>query len=293
MAGQCAVTKSVTKLASGMSWRRTIADWTLPPNVENLIRLGLSNARKTSSGELSRNLRFSNLHQGQRCFVIATGSSLKRQNLKLLAGEICIGVSNLFVHPCYKIFKPQYHCVPPWHPPITEAAMITWFTEMASATGDASLFVSLSDKARVAKATGSANDNIYYLYHNDVAYNRSPGIDLTAPIPSPRSVTISALYLAVYLGCRDIYLLGFDHDWLAHVGESLHCYEESQHALNRNGYDEWGAYEMEPQFRNLLELWKQYRALKKMASARGTTIYNATDGGWLDVFQRVNYEKLF
>lgn len=274
-----------------MTFRRRLADWTVPPAVQSLIRTGLR--RWAPQEDLSSNRRFENLHQGKRCFVIATGPSIRRQDLKLLSGELCIGVSNLFVHPDYALLSPRYHCLAPCHPPITEEAYVRWLSEIAGGIGDAELFAASTDKALVRKASGLKAGKVHYLHYDEAAYNDCPRADLTRPLPIPRSVTVSALYLALYLGCREIYLLGFDHDWLAHIGESRHCYDENKHALNREGYDEWSTFSMEKQLRQLLELWQQYRALKDIAEARGAKIINATDGGWLDVFPRTDYGSLF
>jgi hypothetical protein len=43
---------------------------------------------------------------------------------------------------------------------------------------------------------------------------------------------------------------------------------------------------------SMLELWREYRHVREFALARGCRIYNATRGGFLDVFPRVTYEKL-
>jgi hypothetical protein len=40
-------------------------------------------------------------------------------------------------------------------------------------------------------------------------------------------------------------------------------------------------------------VWKAYEHIQKMASSRGVSILNATHGGQLDVFDRVDYGSLF
>jgi hypothetical protein len=42
----------------------------------------------------------------------------------------------------------------------------------------------------------------------------------------------------------------------------------------------------------LLTLWNQYEYLRRFAESKGIRILNATKGGVLDVFDRVEYEDL-
>ena len=95
---------------------------------------------------LAENQKLYNRHQGERCFILATGPSINSQSLRDLAGQTCISVSNFFVHPDCSAIRPRYHCVAPFHPPITEEAWQTWLAEMADATGDAELFFGMQDR---------------------------------------------------------------------------------------------------------------------------------------------------
>lgn len=42
----------------------------------------------------------------------------------------------------------------------------------------------------------------------------------------------------------------------------------------------------------LNNLWEQYRIIKYIAARKKIRIYNATIGGVLDVFERVDYDKI-
>lgn len=243
---------------------------------------------------LENNRIFYNKHQEERCFILATGPSIKKQNLKLLAGEICIAVSNFFVHPDYNAIKPRYYCVAPCHSPITEEAWQVWMKEMAQGTLDATMFFGLSDQRRVEANGYFANRLLHYL-----AFGTSEevldsmidsGGDISSTVIAPQSVSVMALTIAIYMGFRTIYLLGCDHDWLCHMHESKHFYEEKEHAMVRQGYNEWTSTSVEFECQCMLSLWQQYKILKYLAENKGTDIFNATGGGLLDVFPRANFE---
>lgn len=239
------------------------------------------------------NSRLKDRHAGQRCFILATGPSIKQQGVRQLAGEHCIAVSNFFVHPDYRAIRPRYHCIAPFHSPITEEGWQEWLKEASAATGDAAMFFGLRDLERNTRNGNFAGREKFFLnFAGPVEQLEAHGVDLTRILPSPQSVTIMALYAAIYMGFAEIYLLGCDHDWILHLNSSAHFYDESQHALNRGGYNEWFAPGLDTYFRDYLSLWKQYRVLGQIAQKRGIRIINATRGGLLDVFPRAEFESL-
>jgi len=86
------------------------------------------------------------------------------------------------------------------------------------------------------------------------------------------------------MGFRYIYLVGCDYNYLLNVahGSSMHFYEDGK------GHDdskEWRSTE-EFYFGYYLA-WKQYRLMHEYLEPKVCYLYNATEGGLLDVFPRV------
>jgi|GEM_PF-6920180 len=50
--------------------------------------------------------------------------------------------------------------------------------------------------------------------------------------------------------------------------------------------------DLEPEFTSYVTLWRHYKALRDIAAARGVQIFNATCGGLLGVFPRVELASL-
>ena len=281
-------------------WRglaRRTAYWTLPPGIQAIIRSRLNRSRTLTSEKLAvlqRNRALRNRHAGERCFILATGPSIREQDLTLLQGEICFAVSNFFVHPDFATIQPRYYCVAGYHEPITEAGWIEWLHEMESATGAATMFFNLNDRERIERNGLFSDRQVHYLQFGasrDEISRR--GIDLARPVLGARSVPVMALEIAIYMGFRHIYLLGCDHDWILHMNRSSHFYEEEQHVLVRAGYNEWFNFDWETDFAHMAALWRQYKTIRLCAESCSAEIYNATPGGLLDVFPRVRYESLF
>jgi len=274
---------------------RLAAHWVLPPGILAFLRFHLmaKSLTKEENAILRRNRALNNRHTGERCFILATGPSIKKQDLKLLRGETCIALSNFFVHPDYNIIEPSYHCVAGYHEPISKTAWTKWLNEMESATGNAIIFCSLADREDIERNGLFSRREIHYLQYANWSKISEGKLDITRSVPSPQSVTIMALEVALYMGFKNIYLLGCDHDWILHLNTSAHFYEESQHALVREGYDEWAGSDLELTFECYVLLWQQYKALWQIARRKSINIFNATAGGLLDVFPRVGYESLF
>ncbi len=245
-----------------------------------------------ASSIIEKNREFHNLHHGKRCFILATGSSINKQNLKLLEGEICFAVSNFFVHSDYDLIRPLYYCVPSYHPPIPEENWLSWMASLDKGSKDAIMFFSLFDIERNLRNGLFADRQVHFLnFAGDWNTLLKHGADLTVPVPSPGSSVVMPLMISLYMGFRQIYLLGCDHDWALQSGENVHFYDEKEDAINRGSYDEW--VDWEEQFRGYIRLWQQYKAIRHVSNANSIEIYNATAGGLLDVFPRVEFESLF
>jgi len=273
---------------------KKIAYWFVPPGFQSFF----SNIRLSQffrdTNSIKRNIELKNIHRNERCFILATGPSIKNQDLKLLKGETCIAVSNFFVHPDYSIIKPKYYCVAPYHQPITEEAWQKWMGELDKGTENAKMFFGVSDIERNQRNNNFVNRDVFYLnFRGSFEYFLVKGIDLTRAVPGPASVPVMALEIALYMGFSEIYLLGCDHDWILHYGESRHMYDEKNHVLVREGYNEWENSKFENELKANLNLWNQYKQIKMIADRQNIKIFNATNGGFLDVFSRIEYEALF
>lgn len=280
--------------------KQNVAYWIIPQGFQKILSNFLEKSYqilKQSDQEkalLKRNLALKDIHNNNRCFILGTGPSIKHQDLRLLQGEICIAVSNFFVHPDYSLIGPKYYCIAPYHHPITEDAWQKWMDEINKGTRGAKIFFGISDKNRNEKDGRFKSRDLYYLrFGGSWGRNVPHSIDISQAIPGPQSVTIMALYIALYMGFKEIYLLGCDHDWLLHINKSSHFYPEKSHAMVKSGYNEWFQEDLEEQFQAYISLWRQYKGIREIANRNGAQIFNATEGGLLDIFPRVVYETLF
>ena len=106
------------------------------------------------------------------------------------------------------------------------------------------------------------------------------------------TVSVLNLQLAYYLGCNEIYLVGFDHSY--QVPEKMDGTVITSHGDDVNHihpkYFGKGYRWHDP---NLARMEQAYSEALRFLDARGILVRNATVGGQLEVFERVDYPQLF
>lgn len=224
----------------------------------------------------------------RRAFLLATGPSLKKVDLDILVGECCITMSNFFVHPQFQSLKPAYHVLAPSHPPITSKEY-SFFLQDAfdHMKHPITLFMGESDRHIVEKMDMPDNIQVYYYKSG----GKFP-IDLTKTIPTVRTVVHPALHLAIYLGIKELHLLGVDHSWISHYGVSQHFYEERESKLVQNSYNEWRHKDKGTLFKGYGLTWDVYRELRDFYAPKGIRVFNLNPNSMLDIFPFKDLKEL-
>jgi hypothetical protein len=242
---------------------------------------------------LTRNAELRGRHAGRRCFVIGNGPSLRTQDLALLATEVTFVTSGFWKHPVVNLWQPTYYCfVDPLlfdrSPP-----MLEFFTNVRAKVPNSTFLAPLWAWKAVREEALLPWERTYFLkFGRSLSDRRAIRFDLTAKIPRVTSVVQAGMMAAIYMGCTSIYLLGLDHDWLSHRGTDRHFYEGKTVENHQQAHGELSRYSYKELMEFQLELWRGYERIRELAVARGVNILNATDGGFLDVFDRVSYLEL-
>lgn len=273
----------------------------LPYGIIRLVQEYKSHRLRTlpiSSSITEKNSVYKNIHKNERCFILCSGPSIKKLDLKKLKNEKCISVASHYLHPDFSFYAPQYHCLPPVDPTIDRSTAIDLFNEMHSMICDATLFLSETEYLLVQQEElfkGRIVNYVNLSLRPNAFADTIP--DITKPIPSVQSVPILALQLALYMGFSKIILLGTEHDSFI-TGRYDHFYEPTVLKGKDQSVDDDGRINKETcplvvELAALSCLWNQYVAIKCIADAYGVDIVNATPGGVLDVFPRVKFSSLF
>ncbi len=252
---------------------------------------------------VSKNIELKDIHKGKRCFILGSGPSIKKENLKPLKNEIVFALNNFYVHEDFAEIMsgdvPKYYMTAPIHPPQSEDEWKRWFEDMESHMPKNTKMLfglnaydgnikTIFDKYKIFE-----NHKISWYFagvnYEDENFSKN-AMDITKPIYTAEAVSVYALLLAIYMGFDEIYLLGMDHDYFLYEDESqMRMYEKAVHQQN----------EFERTFGDtfyIKEFLRQYNIfLKYKAFADHSTskIFNASNGGILKLFLKVKLEDLF
>jgi len=245
---------------------------------------------------LKKNSELHNRHANlKRCFVIGNGPSLKTQDLKPLKDEVTIVCNSFFQHPDHALISPQYYCVGDPTYSADTPNCIAWLREIENKMPRTNLFFPTQAEALFKKYAIFSNHNVHYVQRTHIAHSaQHVRIDFTKPLNVGVSTGCSiAIPLAVYLGFREIYIIGFDSNWLGALNDaSVHFYDTNPYYPHFDKTLIEGA-TMEGELLSVHLEFKSHRLLRKKAALLGARIFNATNGGWLDMYPRVRYEELF
>lgn len=249
---------------------------------------------------VSRNQKYRNLHRGERVFVLATGPGINQMDLDRLRNEYCIAASGFYNHKNYQYINPQYHC-------LVDSAFDTnvnkedikkefqWLGEKTEGM-NTGFFFGIHDRETVQSI--SLYDNRLVNYVSNAAFPNMiiEEIDLVHNVPTAWTASVMAIEIALYMGFKEIYLLGVEHSHLKDM-KYVHFYPKEMfcHSLEEAGLTENEEIkEYGTQLKACASLWKQYEQLKMAAEDMyGAKIYNASINTCLDVFDIVDYDSLF
>ena len=219
--------------------------------------------------------KFKNIHKGKRCFIVGTGPSLRIEDLDRLKEyhEICISMNGIYRAFEKTEWRPDYYVV-------SDLDATYYGKQDILDMNVANKFV-----ADVAWNFGEEKDGLYK-WHLVRRWENGRLPEFTTDFSkcsyAGRTITYDGgLQLAAYMGFKDIYLLGIDCCNYSDKG-TVHFFD----SLGTVRKEETGLLQID---NNLLA----YMSAKKYADEHDINIYNATRGGALEIFPRVDFEKLF
>jgi hypothetical protein len=255
---------------------------------------------------LSPNIALKDRHRDRkRCFVLGNGPSLRDQDLSPLKDEI-VFVCNFFnLHPQCREVAPRYYCLDDPNAFFSETTTndlgierSSWFLDICDKTPQVEFLVPAEAKPVIVRNHWFAGHTIWYVARGlpSCILNVADS-DLRKAIPhSMGTVPAIAIPAAIYMGFPTIYLLGCDCNWwVQHVvkedfdAEFEHFYDRNPYLIRESNLRDFG---LEVELRCLADHFQGMRLLREHALRKGVHIFNATQGGILDVFPRVSLKKV-
>ncbi len=214
--------------------------------------------------------KLKNIYNGGRCFVIGNGPSLRHEDLRMLAGETTFACNSLIKLFDEIPFKPTYY-----------------FAQDNHIILDNKEYIEKLDTTCFIKAHYASRYHIPGVTYYKMLFPKSPigfSNNIADVVYSGQTVTYSMIQFAAYMGFKEIYLIGVDCN-----------YSKDNSVITADSYFDkrlfnasrtYAAPEVDT---NLLA----FARAKEVCDKRGVNIYNATRGGKLEIFPRVDFDTLF
>ena len=106
------------------------------------------------------------------------------------------------------------------------------------------------------------------------------GFNLSYPTMAYQTTAQLAIQVAMHMGFKDIYLIGFDHDWLSSRDYSRHFY-----SLEKDSTDGLENLSYLKIIEFMKRMWTIYYAMERIAKKLDVKIINLSSRTFLDVFK--------
>ena len=220
-----------------------------------------------------------NTHVGERCFIIGNGPSLNAADMDKLTREFCFASNRVDRIFEFTDWRPTFYCT-------QDISIIQKFrTEITNIQAPYKLMVYSG-----SRKTGYIGKAMYTPFAGLDRYPQPPlfSKDISQFIGEGYTVTYTCMQVAAYMGFSEIILLGMDHNFPVDVtpeGNVVINADAGEHFYGSNGI--LNHYPM------LYKVDLSFKTAKEYAEKHNIRIVNATRGGKLEIFDRVDFDSLF
>lgn len=230
------------------------------------------------NGKVLKGLK--NKYIGKRCFIIGNGPSLNTDDLEKLKDEYTFAFNRI-----YYMFDKTH-----WRPSF-------YMTEDIKIIKNSLEYINKLDLPYIF-----VPDVIKFDYNIDVKNatyfketieyfeNTIPKFSDNMDIYWGGTVAYTAMQMAVYMGFKEIYLIGVDHNF--RVSQDSNGNVIVDNTVKDYFCDNYNSDKDELYIPNLDNSTKAYISARKYCDTHGVKIYNATRGGKLEVFERKDLDSV-
>jgi hypothetical protein len=229
-------------------------------------------------------------HRGERVVIIGNGPSLNELDLTRLKSETTIAVNGIFYAADQMGFDPSYYVVE------DTAVMKDNLDEIIAYQAGHKFFPSI-----YRKLVGERPNVSYFMMNRGFYEPGSPdfciprfSVDPGHHLFSGQSVTSINLQLAYHLGFEEVVLIGMDFSYTVPSdavveGDIITSTSDDPNHFHPDYFGP-GKVWKDPKLDRVLA---NYALAKQVFEADGRRIVNATAGGKLELFERVEFDALF
>lgn len=224
---------------------------------------------------IKRNKKLCNLYNGETCYILGNGPSLKDVDLRLLENRNIITVNKSISTSIFDELNPILHCV-------TDRAI---FEQVKDSINEKLYDESCKTNFimhRTAFAVYGNKEKAFYVYNTKSPTANNISCELDKHIAGYINILPFATICAIYLGFKKIVYLGNDFSFFT-ARKDLHFYDVNSNIERKES--------LQQDLLGCTIALQQYRYLYKYAKSRNIEILNATEGTLLDEIPQVKLSE--
>ena len=235
--------------------------------------------------------RIQNIHSNDRAFIIGNGPSLTVSDLNKLQNEICFATNEIFHVYSKTKWRPTYYFIEDVVGARDNFSNEKEFKNMINQSEK--VFCNIKTIIYDKYASGGCENILFYRLYEQKNENGNKILfsdDLVKGVYGLGTTLYSMYQFAAYMGIKELYLIGVDFNFrniINEAGKLVTNINIKNHAdfINENT--------KRPPLYAIDDIHRAHLMMKQYADAHGIKIYNATRGGKLEVFERVDFDSLF
>lgn len=237
---------------------------------------------KDFSSLLKRLEEVKDIHKGEACFIIGTGPSLLTSDLERITSK---GFTTFAPNRIYEICESTG-----WHPDYyicQDHKIIQTFGDRIKGIKAKKKFLPLQYRDDF-----KGDDYKFFILKEREFYPHKAQFskDISKYIAQGYTVTYGAIQLAAYMGFTTIYLVGIDHNYnVIRDAKGRPVRNSNAEANYPKGMTNYVNHSNLPRIE---ESTIAYETAEKESAKLGIKIYNATRGGKLEAFERIDIDNI-
>ena len=248
--------------------------------------------------DLKKNVELKDKYNNERIFILGSGSSILLYDLKVLNNEYVMTQNSFHMHKDISYVDPNIHCVVPYYQSNKEISIwVDYIADMKARMPNSLFLWGLNTKALIDKYHEDISEKSYYIR---TKYNlltlKTAKVNISKTIMTIPTVLTQCLTVAIYLGFKEIYLLGFDLDQICHTNDQTYGRFYGMSKITETEFEKDANQKLDVETTDGWYTWwlmnKQFFLIKHFADQNNISIVNGTQGGILSYFKREPIENI-
>lgn len=240
-------------------------------------------------GNRRRLLDLKNSHQGESCFIVGNGPSLNAKDLDILKKNHIFSLASKRINLIFNQTD--------WRPNLWAASDLDYIETSLEEIKAMSGYNKLLCAQTITRQIGIDKNAIYYPF---IQMERRPpwfNADIMRGVHFWGTITCKLINFAVYMGFKYIYLLGVDNTFpfkKNEKGKYVFDLNQKSHFSDdyyKENYMDKMSENMDDAIKAIKYIDESYKSIKWHCDFMGITVSNATRGGKLENFPRIDFDQ--